>query len=119
MKCLKEKCIHQAVCALYTFSGYDSDECGFYETRPHGKWIPLKYNDDEKVTHTNFPNELDGSWVIVTDGKRISVERIKKDVPDDHFFPAGRWFELNEVVAWMPLPEPYKKEGGADNEVQI
>lgn len=77
----------------------------------------MKYNDDEKVTHTNFPNELDGSWVLVTDGKRISVERIEKDIPDDHFFSAGRWFELNEVVAWMPLPEPYKKEGGADNEM--
>lgn len=39
MKCLKEKCIHHDVCALYTFSGYASDECGFYETRPHGEWI--------------------------------------------------------------------------------
>ena len=37
MKC--ENCIHHAVCALYTFSGYNSDECGFYETRrPHGEW---------------------------------------------------------------------------------
>ena len=78
--------------------------------RSHGKWYQLKYNDDEKVTHTNFPIELDGCWVLVTDGKRISVERIKKDIPDDHFFPDGRWFDLNEVVAWMPLPEPYKKD---------
>lgn len=38
MKCLKEKCIHSAVCALYTCSGYASDECGFYETRPQGEW---------------------------------------------------------------------------------
>lgn len=75
------------------------------------QWVPLKYNDDEKVTHTNFPDELDGCWVLVTDGKRISVERIKKDIPDDHFYPAGRWFEINDAIAWMPLPKPYEKEG--------
>ena len=44
MKCLKEKCIHHAVCALYTYSGYASDECGFYETRPHGEWV-FKYDN--------------------------------------------------------------------------
>lgn len=38
MKCLKENCIHQNVCALYTFSGYNTDECGCYEYRPHGSW---------------------------------------------------------------------------------
>lgn len=79
--------------------------------RPHGEWIPLEYNDDEKVTHTNFPYELDGSWVLVTDGKRVSIERIKKDIPDDHFFPNGRWFELNDAIAWMPIPKPYVEEG--------
>lgn len=87
-----------------------------YEDQPLGEWIPLKYNDDEKVTHTNFPDELDGSWVLVTDGKMISVERIKKDIPDDHFFPNGRWFELNDVIAWMPLPKPYEKEGEQNDE---
>lgn len=34
-----ENCIHHAVCALYTYSGYASDECVFYETRPRGKWL--------------------------------------------------------------------------------
>ena len=81
----------------------------YFENQKSG-WIPLKYNDDEKVTHTNFPDELDGSWVLVTDGRRISVERIKKDIPDDHFFPNGRWFELNDAIAWMPLPKPAKVE---------
>lgn len=73
-----------------------------------GEWIPLEYDDEEKVTHTSFPYELDGNWVLVTDGKVISIERIKKDIPDDHFSPAGRWFELKDVVAWMPLPDPPK-----------
>jgi hypothetical protein len=53
----------------------------------------------------------DGSWNIFTDGKRISVERYKRDAID-HFFPDGRWFELEDAVAWMPLPKAYKGEEG-------
>lgn len=69
------------------------------------QWIPLRF---ESEGDTNFPYELDGHWVIVTDGETISVERIKKDAYD-HFFPNGRWFELEDVKAWTPLPEPYKE----------
>lgn len=77
--------------------------------RPHGEWIPLKWEDEEtKCKILDYP--YDGKWVIVTDGINISVERIKIDAID-HFYPAGRWFELKDVVAWMPLPEPYQKEG--------
>lgn len=49
----------------------------------------------------------DGTWNIFTDGKTISVERYKSDAID-HFFPNGRWFSLEEAVAWLPLPEPMK-----------
>ena len=52
----------------------------------------------------------DGTWNIFTDGKSISVERYKADAID-HFFPEGRWFELEDVIAWRPLPKPYRKEG--------
>ena len=72
-------------------------------------WIPLSH--DGGGLGTDFPYERDGEWIIVTDGKSISVERIKKDAYD-HFYPNGRWFELDDVIAWMPLPKPYK--GGED-----
>lgn len=67
------------------------------------QWIPLHFDG----MTCDFPYEMDGYWVIVTDGKNISVERIKKDAYD-HFYPTGRWFALEDVKAWMPLPEPYK-----------
>lgn len=51
----------------------------------------------------------DGTWNVFTDGKTISVERYKMDAMD-HFYPSGRWFELEDAVAWMPLPKPYKAE---------
>ena len=61
-------------------------------------WISLK----ERVPE-------DGTWNLFTNGKSMSVERYKYDAID-HFFPPGRWFELEDAVAWMPLPEPYKGE---------
>lgn len=76
---------------------------------PKQGWIPLKWKDEETKCKCDFPVELDGNWVLVTDGKSISVERIKIDALD-HFFPSGRWYELENVVAWMPLPEQYQKE---------
>jgi len=60
------------------------------------RWIPVS---------ERLPS--DGTWNIFTDGKNISVERYKADAID-HFFPNGRWFQLEDVIAWMPLPEPYK-----------
>jgi len=64
--------------------------------QPEPQWIPVS---------ERLPS--DGTWNIFTDGKNISVERYKADAID-HFFPNGRWFQLEDVIAWMPLPEPYK-----------
>ena len=55
----------------------------------------------------------DGTWNIFTDGKNISVERYKADAID-HFFPPGRWFDLDDAVAWIPLPAPYAEVVGDD-----
>lgn len=73
--------------------------CGNGElvAKPEPQWIPIE---------RELPR--DGSWNIFTDGKNISVERYKADAID-HFFPNGRWFELEDVIAWMPLPTPYQK----------
>ena len=81
----------------------------YMEAEPkRGEWIPLIHETDMT---TNFPWERDGQWVIVTDGKSISVERFKKDAYD-HFFPDGRWFEVEHTTAWMPLPQPYGAKMG-------
>ena len=61
---------------------------------------------ESKHKWTLISEELpkDGFMYLFTDGYNISVERYKSDVID-HFYPEGRWFSLEEVVAWMPLPE--------------
>ena len=71
---------------------------------PRRHWISIKDRLPE-----------DGTWNLFTDGKSISVERYKYDAID-HFFPEGRWFTVEDVVAWMPLPEPYGAEMDGENE---
>ena len=51
----------------------------------------------------DLPN--DGEWAIFTNGKVVSVERFKEDAYN-HFFPASQWFDFEDAIAWMPLPEP-------------
>lgn len=62
------------------------------------KWIPIS----EKLPE-------DGTWNLFTNGRNVSVERYKADALD-HFYPNGRWFSLDEVTAWMPLPQPYEPQ---------
>ena len=54
-----------------------------------------------------LPN--DGEWAIFTNGKVVTVERFKEDAYN-HFFPASQWFDFEDAIAWMPLPEPPKEE---------
>lgn len=46
----------------------------------------------------------DGTWNLFTDGKKVSIERYKADALD-HFYPEGRFFPLDDAIAWIPLPE--------------
>lgn len=71
--------------------------------RPKGEWIPCSERMPEP-----------GSWAIWCSIKGIiQVARWKEDAID-HFFPDQGFFNLEDAVAWMPLPEPWK---GADDEV--
>ena len=73
----------------------------FHSAQSEQRWIPFPCPE-------RMPR--DGEWCIFTDGVNISVERYKEDALD-HFFPPGRWFSLEDAIAWMPLPAPYRKGG--------
>lgn len=82
-------------------------ERGYADGKNHSsEWIPLTW--DESKCNSDFPDDMDGSWAIFTDGKNMSIERAKKDVYD-RFFPSGRWFEMSDAIAWMPLPAKYER----------
>ena len=58
----------------------------------------------------------DGTWNLFTDGKNISVERYKHDA-FDHFLPPGRWFDFEDAVAWISLPELKEVKHGTHSTV--
>ena len=62
-------------------------------------WLPI---DKEKLEAGEIIE--DGAWCFFTNGKSISVERYKADVIG-HFFPPGRFFSLDEAIAFIPIPE--------------
>lgn len=65
------------------------------------KWIPISERLPE-----------DGTWNIwQSKTGALSIERYKEDAYD-HFYPSGRFFSLEDAVAWMPLPERYKESEG-------
>ena len=73
----------------------------FHSAQSEQLWIPFPCSE-------RMPE--DGKWCLFTDGVNMSVERYKEDALD-HFFPPGRWFNLEDAIAWMPLPAQYRKGG--------
>lgn len=97
-------CTTDTLCTVGDYVKFLESMTAYQADRPTG-WI-LTHMDVEESLISDIPWEYDGKWIIVTDGKSVSVERFKKDAYD-HFYPNGRWFELENVIAWMPLPKPY------------
>lgn len=63
---------------------------------PQTNWIPVSERLPEDGTLNRWKSK-DGT---------ISIERYKVDAID-HFFPSGRFFELEDAIAWMPLSQEY------------
>jgi len=61
------------------------------------RWIPVT---------ERLPD--DDSWAIWCSKNGVQqIARLKTDAID-HFFPSQGFFNLDDAVAWQPLPEPYK-----------
>lgn len=75
-----------------------------------GRWIPCseRLPEENYVLISKKPTKLSGSKWCVTIAIRTADPRSGKICWRDIGFGA---IQDNEVLAWMPLPEPYKKEG--------
>lgn len=90
---------------------------------PNGGWIPVSERLPEK----------DGKYLVTMRSfcglpQRIEVLRFATDLHriDKYDFPEHKcgfydsysewgYCEVDDVIAWMPLPEPYKEEGEKDD----
>ena len=86
-------------------------------------WIPIKYHEitESDRKENGYPKD----WVyfldceMPQDGQEILVQakngEIRWDVcyEDDGFSLDSGWDWKDDIIAWMPLPEPYK---GGENE---
>lgn len=62
-----------------------------YEERPNGKWIPVS---------EGLPN-LPDRYLVNTRYGEIMTD----------YFTGNHFLQGDDIIAWQPLPEAYKKEG--------
>ena len=77
------------------------------------EWIPLKMTIEEKENGDEFWHIEAGR--LPEEGQEVLITTTYGSVEIDVFEadPAGVYFEdhdFEDIIAWMPLPEPYKEE---------
>ena len=74
------------------------------EEKEHYKTHP-EYQDDYRIFNCKLPD--DGQEVLISVYGGVEVDTFVQDANDGCYFE-GR--DIDDVDAWMPLPEPYKQE---------
>ena len=71
------------------------------------KWIPVKYHYiEDGVYPIDSPLPADGQEILITiDGGIVDYD-ICCVVGNGYYLESG--YDWTDVIAWMPLPEPYK-----------
>lgn len=78
---------------------------------PQTRWIPIKY---ELPCVYDCPLPDDGQDVLITTcNGNVVVDTFCREYGDGCYFET--YCDDGDVVAWMPLPEPYKAESEENN----
>lgn len=106
-----DNCIHNLVCNR---EQHLKERCIFFEEpRPHGEWISCS----ERLPEDERP-VLIYAWNVHHVVARYGQFRTEDGGYKNAWVTAGAWFGNTEikhkVIAWTPLPEPYKEEGDSD-----
>lgn len=109
-----------------TFSEKNCNTCGQKcAIKYHGcrNWIPMQ--SEWIPVSERLPKE-DGQYLITVKYKHVN------DSYEDVYAEHGEWYdgrwdmfcfghcgEVEEIIAWMPLPKPYKAESEDRNEMSV
>ena len=75
--------------------------CEAMEKQQAMAWRPFKFDEDGLLF--NIPE--DGQEILVSRGYSVSHDIFEYDY-EEYYLNSGK--EIEEGMAWMPLPEPYK-----------
>lgn len=85
------------------------------------KWIPVEYHritEDERkendypadwVFYIDSPMPEEGQEILITTSGGVGIDTCLND--GDSYYTDSGYDWCGDITAWMPLPEPYKKEG--------
>lgn len=97
-------CIHTKVCSKgLKMTINNASRCPLFEQeRPHGEWIPCS---------ERLPEE--GKLVLVTLNPIFLKDSVHPVIITKYTTEKDSWIHTipDAVLAWMPLPEPYRREG--------
>ena len=68
--------------------------------------LGYKLEDDEAVIYTSLPDEGQDVLICLQNGA-VTIDALEQDDCGCYFCEYG---DIEGVVAWMPLPEPWKGE---------
>jgi len=71
----------------------------------------LEYCDDAEIFDCKLPE--DDEEVLITMNGWVTIDTFDRDFTDGCSFEG---YDIDDVKAWMPLPEPYKPQESEDKE---
>ena len=117
--------LEEQIMKLQTYKMFEGEDTVYVERdnvlkllEQEPRWIPITtrpMTEDEKPWHESCYDEAeildcplpeDGEDVLITVNGRTWIDTFLRDETDGCYFES---YDIDEVEAWMPLPEPYKE----------
>lgn len=103
-----DKILEEIDNAIEDYSGGSADNGfqGFVKGLKRAKKIIRKHMNDGWIPAKEKPTE-DGFYIATMSGELVDQEEPFVGLAE---FEDGEWVDGDDVIAWRPLPEPYKQE---------
>ncbi len=108
---------------VFEYTGLEALNLAIKALEQQSRWIPVKWHTitEEEREHEGYPKEWvnhvdcvmpeDEQEILITIKGRKGNTWVEKDTCyiDDGFYLDSGYDWAEDVIAWMPLPQPYKE----------